>query len=44
MDGAIHAATTEQRRVGGIYNRLHPLLRDVTGNDGKALKFVSHLF
>ena len=37
MNGAVHATPAEQRRVGGIHNRLHPLLRNVTGNDGVAL-------
>lgn len=36
MNGAVHATPAEQRRVGGIHNRLHALLRDVTGNDGEA--------
>ena len=37
MDGAVHAATTEQRRVGSIHNRLHALLRDIAGEDGDAI-------
>ena len=38
MNGAVHAATTEQRRVGGIHNCLHVLLRNVTGNDDEAMR------
>ena len=44
MNGAIHAAAAEQRRVGGIHNRLHPLPGDVTGDDGDAVgnELVGH--
>jgi len=38
MNGAVHAATAEQRRVGGVHNRIHALLRDVAGNDGEAME------
>jgi hypothetical protein len=37
MNGAIYAAAPEQRSVGGIYNRLHTLPGDVTGDNGEAM-------
>ena len=36
MNGAIHPAAAEQRRVGRIHNRVHALLRDVALNQGDA--------
>jgi hypothetical protein len=42
MNGTIHAAPAEQRRVGGIHHRVHALLRDVAGNDGNTLRLVGH--
>ena len=44
MNGAVHATAAEQRRVGGIHNRIHALLRNVAGDDGEAMgnRFVSH--
>jgi hypothetical protein len=35
-------AAAEQRRVGGVHNRLHALLRDVTGDDGDAIRKRDH--
>src|SRR4029079_9988360 len=32
MDGAVHAAAAEQRRVGGVDDRVDVLLRDVAPN------------
>ena len=36
MNRAVHTATAEQRRVGGIHNRVHALLRDVAFYYGNA--------
>ena len=46
VDGAVHAATAEQRRVGGVDNHIHALLRNVAGDDGHAIGngICSHIY
>jgi hypothetical protein len=37
VNRAVHAAAAEQRRIGGVHNRVHALFGDVAFNDGDAI-------